>query len=64
MTKAELIAAMKDFPDDMEVWLEVNGGVTDLQHIEIEKYEYWVSQRVPLDDEYKTGIRILLRGSR
>lgn len=64
MTKAELIEALKDLPDDMEISLEVNGGVTELQHIEVEEYQYWVSKPYPLDDEHKRGTRILLRGER
>jgi len=63
MTKKELIEAMKDLPDDMEVWLEVDGGKDDLQIIEVEEYEYWLSKPLPFDDEHKKGTRIILRGT-
>jgi len=36
MTKAELFAALKDFPDDMNIYLEVNGGLAELMAIKIE----------------------------
>lgn len=62
MTKAELIEAMKDFPDDMEVVLCVNSCTVSVQSIYSEEYKFWVSMPLPLDDEYKSGVRIILEG--
>lgn len=64
MTKAELIEALKDFPDDMQVCLEVNGGMNELTIIEYDKWEYWISNPLPLDDDYINDRVILLRGQR
>lgn len=62
MTKAELIEALKNYPDDMKVCLELYGGLDELRAIEPLHREYWKSNHLTLDDEYINENVILLTG--
>lgn len=46
MTKAELIEAMKDFPDEMEIMLRVEGGYEPLRNVSTYEQENYESQGV------------------